>query len=253
MTASYKEKKRFLSSIVSVYGRKPVLEVLQDRSINCQKLHLADSNKPAEIVKDILNLAQKRHIDVVYHDRKALSRISKNSKQDQGVVIDIYNPKMKAIEALGSASDPQMRFMLLDNITNPQNVGMIIRSVAASGVEGIIIPSQGTASLNALVVKSSAGTLFKAPIYRCDTTDQALSVFKERGADIAILAGEATESIFEYAHHRANEVLYVMGNESDGVSKVSREAATHRLMIPMENGVESLNVAVAAALVSFTE
>jgi len=253
MTKSYEDKKRFFSSIISIFGRKPALEVIEDKSLNIYKLHLADSNKAVGIIQEIEEKAKKRHIEIQYHDRKALSHISKNAKQDQGVVVDIYNPKMRQLEQLEDEVDPQNRFVLLDNITNPQNVGMIIRSVAAANVAGIIIPERGNATLNALVIKSSAGTLFKAPIYKCNRTEQALEFFKKRNSEIAILAGEAKLSLFDYAADRDQETVYVMGNETEGVSKASRKAATRSLHIPMHNGIESLNVAVAAALVAFSE
>jgi uncharacterized protein (DUF2235 family) len=75
---SYQEKKAFYDRVITIYGRKPVLEALQDKSLPIHRLHLADSNKPTGIVADMLQLAQKRHIDVVYHSKQALSRISRN-------------------------------------------------------------------------------------------------------------------------------------------------------------------------------
>lgn len=252
MTADYQAKKQFLASMISVYGRKPALEMLEDKSLSIHRLHLADSNKPQGIIKDIIRAAESRNVEILYHDRKALSRISRNMKQDQGVVVDVHNAKMNLLSAETLTSESGVgHWLLLDNVTNPQNVGMIIRSAAAAGVNGLIIPRQANASLNALVVKSSAGTLFKAPILLCDTVAEALEVIQTQGLNIAVLAGEADDSLFNYAANDKVGTVYVMGNESDGVSKETRRAATHALSIPMHNEVESLNVAVAASLVAY--
>lgn len=252
MTSDYQAKKQFLASMISVYGRKPVLEMLEDRSLLIHKLHLADSNKPQGIIKDIIRAAESRDVEILYHDRKSLSRISRNMKQDQGVVVDVHNPKMNLLsKASLKSTEKTGQWLLLDNVTNPQNVGMIIRSAAAAGINGLIIPRQANASLNALVVKSSAGTLFKAPILLCDTVSEAIEIIQTQGLNIAVLAGEAKEDVFSFAATDGVGTVYVMGNESEGVSKETRKAATHALSIPMHNEVESLNVAVAASIVAY--
>jgi 23S rRNA (guanosine2251-2'-O)-methyltransferase len=94
----YKDKKKFFNSFITIYGRKPVLEALQDDSLAIHKIHLADSNKPAAIIKDIVALCQQRNIEVSYHDKKSLSRISRNSKQDQGIAADIAPDHYQSVE-----------------------------------------------------------------------------------------------------------------------------------------------------------
>ena len=85
----YKQKKEFFQKLITLYGRNVVVEVLQDKTINIYKLHLAQSNKYDNTIKKIIKLAKERDIEILYHDRDALSRISKNKKQDQGVAVDI--------------------------------------------------------------------------------------------------------------------------------------------------------------------
>ena len=86
-------KKRF-ENIITLYGRKPVLESLKDESIQVFRLHLSDSNKEGETINETLRLAELRGIEVVTHSRKELSRISKNGRQDQGVAVDIEPKSM---------------------------------------------------------------------------------------------------------------------------------------------------------------
>lgn len=248
---NYQSKKSFYSKVLTIYGRKPVLEALQDRSLSLHRLHLADSNKEQTIIRDIKRLAEQREVETLIHSKQELSRISKNAKQDQGVALDILCPQFSSLEDWledNSAQDCP-RLIALDNIHNPQNLGMIIRSVAAAGVDGLLLSSRGNAAIGPLVIKASAGTLFKAPIIHCDSLPKALSRLRETGFACYALRGDADDSLFDYARKEA--AVFVMGNETEGVSRDSSALCEHALLIPMANGVESLNVAVSAALVAF--
>jgi len=231
---------------LTIYGRKSCEEALQDKHLEVYKLHLADSNKPAAIIKNCIKLAEKRGIAVEYHAKRELSFISKNAKQDQGIALDIYSPKLQPLQALNAKEAKHI--LLLDNITNPQNIGMIIRSVAAGFLDGLVIPEKGCAALGPLVIKASTGTIFKAPIYRCKTTEEALSVIQGQ-YDIASLDLKAKTEFFDYNFNKPS--CLVLGNESVGVGDAVKKAANTALRITMNNEVESLNVAVTAALIAF--
>jgi 23S rRNA (guanosine2251-2'-O)-methyltransferase len=249
----YLEKKHFFNQLMTLYGRKPVLEVLNNPSLNIYRLHLADSNKPQGIINDIVMLAQRRNIDIHYHDRKQLSRISKNSKQDQGVCIDIICPLHNHYQDfLKISSDKsQIRLLALDRVTNPQNLGMIIRSACAGAIDGILLADKGNAKLDALVVKASAGTLFNAALLHCSKLNDALAHCKQHGAVIYGLSSHGTYSLSDPLDDRF--IIYVLGNESDGISKEILSLCNNTLYIPMRNQVESLNVAVTASLLAFRE
>lgn len=247
MTSEYQKKQAFLKQVISVYGRKPVLEVLEDFSLDVHKLHLADSNKPSKAIDDLVKLANARNVEIAYHSKQALSRISKNGKQDQGVVVDVLNQKQLDL----SQSDLTGKVYIgLDNVTNPQNVGMIIRSAAAAGVDGIIIPVNGNAALGPLVIKSSAGTLFKAPILRCDSSEDMIERCQQHNIRCVALAGEGTTDVFQ-TFSSAQPTLYIVGNETDGIDTHIKSRCDLLAKINMNNGVESLNVAVAASVVAF--
>lgn len=246
----YLDKKRFYDKLLTIYGRKAVLEAMQDESLEIYKLHLADTNKSGGIVAEIIQLAEQRGIEIDWHDRKSLSRISKNSKQDQGVAADIeIKGHQPLAEFLTSMKNRPFTLIALNNITNPQNLGMIIRSVCAGNVDGILLPSRGCASLSPLVIKASAGTLFRATLLRCETLLEGLKDLKKAGAEVCSLSSHASESLFNY--QPATSVVYVLGNETEGVSKEIELQADTQLAIPMNNGVESLNVAITAALIAF--
>lgn len=244
----YKKKKAFFDSMLTVFGRKPVLEALQDADIELYRLHLADSNRPDGIVKDILRLADKRGVEVCYHDRKALSRISKNSKQDQGVAADLKLSQYQSLTDFVAAAD-EYSLVALDGVSNPQNVGMIIRSVAASPATALLLPRKGCAALSPLVIKASAGALFKARIIYCNDIASGLLQLKDHGASVCTLSSHAKHSLYDYQPAAKN--VYVLGNETTGVSSQVESLSDTSINIPMRNGVESLNVAVTAALLAF--
>ena len=82
-------KKSFFDKVLTIYGRNAVMEALEDEAVSIHKLHLSKSNKDADVLEQMKSIASKRSIEVKYHDKQSLSRISKNAKQDQGVALDI--------------------------------------------------------------------------------------------------------------------------------------------------------------------
>lgn len=247
---AYLEKKKFFDGLLTVYGRKPVLEALQDKATNIHRLHLAESNKSAEILDDIIKLARAKGAEILYHDRSALSRISKNSSQDQGVAADLICRGFQTYDSfLEKNTGKQFTLLALDGVTNPQNLGMIIRSACAGNIDGILLPQQGTAQIDPLVIKASAGTVFRAPILRCKNLTEALKEFKTAGTVICSLSSHAKSTLKEFTQEQA--CIYVLGNETEGVSKEVSQLCNESVRIPMNNGVESLNVAVTAALIAF--
>lgn len=234
---------------LTLYGRKPALEALQDKALTIHCVHLAESNRPTGIIAQIIAEAEQRGVAIRHHDRQALSRISKNGRQDQGVALDVVCPRFMSLEAFIDVAEGSQAVLALDGLTNPQNVGMIIRSAVAAGIDGVLYPRRGIASMGPLVIKASAGNIFRAPIIRCDSTAAAVSSLKSHGYQVAILEASASASLFEF--NARGDVVCVLGGESDGISREVEALADTRLGIPMANGVESLNVAVTAALVAF--
>ena len=234
---------------LTLFGRKPALEALEDTSLAIHCLHLADSNRSGGIIAQIISEAQRRGITIRYHDRQALSRISKNGRQDQGVALDVVCPNFITLQAFVDLPVKPRTVLALDGVTNPQNVGMIIRSAVAAGIDGLLYPKRGIASLGPLVIKASAGNVFRAPIIRCDATTSAVTALKAKGYQVATFEASAKTSLFEFK--AADNLVCVLGGESDGIGREVAALADTRLTIPMANGVESLNVAVTAALVSF--
>ncbi len=244
----YLAKKAFFDKVLTIYGRNAVMEALEDEAVTIHKLHLSKSNKDAEVLENMKEISKRRNIEVKYHDKQSLSRISKNAKQDQGVALDIV------LQHFGDEKEFMLnninyRIIALDGITNPQNLGMIIRSCAAGNVDAILLPTKGAAQISPLVIKASAGTLFKMPIIKTSNLKETLGAFKQDGADVYTLSSHAKSAYKEQEY--GDKTIFVLGNESEGVSKAVEFVCTKSIAIPMQRGVESLNVAVTASLLAF--
>lgn len=245
---TYLNKKSFFDKMLTIYGRNAVVEALEDNTIEIYKLHLSNSNKNEGVIKEIKALANKREIEIAYHDKATLSRISKNAKQDQGVALDIILAHSSNEDEF-IANHTNYRILALDRVQNPQNLGMIIRSAAAGNIDAIMIQDASSAKISPLVIKASAGTLFKLPIIKSRGLYKSLKKFKEQGSSIYTLSSHATQSYKEAKY--GNKTIFVLGNESEGVSPEIEELSTASIAIPMNRGVESLNVAVTASLLAF--
>ena len=248
-TEAYQKKKAFFERMITLYGRNVVEEVLDDMSVEVHTLHLAESNKTEGVIERILAKAEARGIPVKYHPKAALSRISKNAKQDQGVAVDIIAPTYRNAASLVDDTAATGRILALDGIHNPQNLGMIIRSAAAGRIDGIVLPRQGGAKLSPLVMKASAGTLFKIPIYYCDALPAVLAALKEKGWSVFGLSSHADETL--HTLKVPEKAVFILGNESEGMGDAAARLCDRAVAIPMRRGVESLNVAVTAALLAF--
>ena len=247
-SAEYLAKKFFFDKIITIYGRNAVLEALEDTSVSIHKLHFADSNKSAEQLKQMVILAEKRDIEIAYHDKKVLSRISKNAKQDQGVALDIVLEQALSEEEF-LANNTSFRLLALDGVLNPQNLGMIIRSAAAGNVDAILLPTKNSAQISPLVIKASVGTIFRLPIIKTKNLAKTLVKFKAQKSEVYTLSSHAKNNY--KARTYGSKTVFVLGNESEGVTKEVELLSTASISIPMNRGVESLNVAVTASLLAF--
>ena len=138
---------------------------------------------------------------------------------------------------------------MLDGLQNPANLGLVLRSLCAAGVAGIILPKRGCAPLNPLAIKASAGVAFKAPIWICDSAEEAAELLIKAGFDLLGLRGRGEESLYESTW--VGKTVWVLGNESEGISPEVIPYIKRWVYLPMTSGVESLNAAVAGSIVAF--
>lgn len=233
---------------VTVYGRKPVLEALADRGLTVDKVLLAD-NAHGSAVREIMDAAQGRGVPVTRATPHRVKLLAGNGRHDQGVLADVVAPRMRPLEVFLDDAPAAASVLVLDQITNPANVGMILRTATAAGLDGVVLPRRGVPGVDPLVVKASAGVAFHAPVLRCGTAIEACTALAAAGFALFGLAADGAESIFTAALPERS--AFVLGNETDGVSPAVRDVVAGWLTIPMSGGVESLNVASAAAVLAF--
>jgi 23S rRNA (guanosine2251-2'-O)-methyltransferase len=236
-------------TFITIYGRMPVLEVLQDDSLEVDKLIVAD-NARGDNLERILALARRRGIEVRSAPPHRVKMLAGNGKQDQGVLADVVAPRMRTIgEFTERLPRGRCHLLVLDGVNNPQNVGMIIRTATAAGLAGVVLPRAGSPDIDPLVIKASAGVAFRAPVIRCRTGAEAAEELSRAGFRVYGLSGAARTSL--YAEQLPDRAAFVLGNETGGVTEATADWVETWLSIPMAGGVESLNVATAAAVVCF--
>jgi 23S rRNA (guanosine2251-2'-O)-methyltransferase len=235
-------------TFITVYGRKPVLEALGDEALQVDKVVLADEAR-GEPVRAIIAAARARGVPVQRASAHRVKVLSGNGKHDQGVLADVVAPGMAPVdEFVADLRNDPAAVLVLDGVTNPANVGMVLRSATAAGLDGVLLPRRGVPGIEPLVVKASAGVAFRAPVLRASTAQEGCSVL--RGAGFGVFGLDAGGASLLDAD-LPRRVALVLGNETDGLSAAVRAECDGMLAIPMQGGVESLNVASAGAVAAF--
>jgi 23S rRNA (guanosine2251-2'-O)-methyltransferase len=177
-----------------------------------------------------------------------------NGHHDQGVLADVLAPGMRPLadylDDLGDLpSDTPCALLVLDAVTNPANVGMVLRGATAAGVDGVVLPRRGVPAIDPLVVKASAGVAFRAPVLRVGTAAEGCAALRSAGVAVLGLDGAATRSLL--SDPLPERLALVLGNETDGLSAPVRAECDDLVAIPLRNDVESLNVAAAATVAAY--
>jgi 23S rRNA (guanosine2251-2'-O)-methyltransferase len=235
---------------VTVYGFRPVLAALADDRLALDKVMVAEGARGPS-VREIVAAAEARQVPVVRAAASRISLLTGSPRHDNGVLADVVAPQMRSLAAaLDRRHHERPRtILLLDGITTPANVGMILRTATAAGLDGIVVPHRGVAGIDPLVVKASAGVAFRAPILRCETASEAAERLVDTGYAVVGLAADATVTLFDLP--LPTHVAFVLGSETTGVTADVRRHVGEWVRIPMPGAVESLNVASAAAVVAF--
>ena len=243
-------------TFITVYGRKPVLEALTDPALTVDKI-VADERLlggARGTLSAILSVARAQGVPVQGASAHRVKVLAGNGHHDQGVLADVVAPGMRLLEdyldeLADLPRDTPCSLLVLDAVTNPANVGMVLRGATAAGVDGVVLPRRGVPAIDPLVVKASAGVAFRAPVLRVGTAVEGCALLRRAGVAVYGLAGEATLSLM--ADPLPERIALVLGNETDGLSEAVREELDDLVSIPMRGGVESLNVASAAAVAGY--
>lgn len=237
-----------------VAGRNPAREQLEKDAGRIEKVLLQKGGSGS--LKQMEHLGRKEGIPIQFVPKARLDQLVPGVNH-QGVVLAVapiaYLDVDEMLRRIAPDNDAvrEMKpvIVVLDHIQDPHNLGAIVRSCAATGVRGLIIPERGAAPVTAAAVKTSAGTMSRVMVARAGNLLQLVEQLKERGYWIAGADGGGETPMTTMDWDRP--LALVIGSEEKGMSRTVSEACDYRISIPMEEGVESLNASVAAALLLF--
>jgi 23S rRNA (guanosine2251-2'-O)-methyltransferase len=244
------------ATAIAVFGRRTVIEAMHAAAAGHLQVDAVRVGRdtPRSYRTDLRAACRPFDIDPVECAARDVHELSRDARHDQGVAALVHLRGVAPVESFtaglhGRRAARPTRLIALDNVTNPQNVGMIVRSALAAGMDGVLWPLEGAPWVSGLVIKASAATVFRTPIATCDTLPDGLHHLRDRGFTAFGLTGDARDSVFH--HDGPHRAVYVVGSETEGISPTTLDALDGTLAIPMANGVESLNAAVAASVLAF--
>ncbi|GAA3700902.1 23S rRNA (guanosine(2251)-2'-O)-methyltransferase RlmB [Gordonia hankookensis] len=231
-----------------VLGRNPVLECLR-AGVPATALYLATNSEPDERVAESVKMAGDFGVAILEVGKNELDRLSSNGLH-QGIALQVpeyqyAHPDDLMRDAVDSGTPPLL--VALDNITDPRNLGAVIRSVAAFGGHGVLIPQRRSASVTAVAWRTSAGAAARLPVAQAPNLTRTLKDWAADGAQLVGLDTEGDVTLDEY--DGTGPTVIVVGSEGKGLSRLVRETCDSIMSIPMAGDVESLNASVAAGVV----
>lgn len=232
-----------------VTGRNSVVEALRTR-IPATTLYIAARIEMDDRVKEAMKVATNRGIPILEVMRPELDRLAGDGGVHQGIALKVppyeyAHPNELLDEVL--ASDQTPLFVALDGITDPRNLGAIIRSTAAFGGHGVIVPQRRSVGVTAAAWRTSAGAAARVPVAMAPNLTQTLKALKERGVFVLGLDGGGDVSLpgLDFADR---PIVIVVGSEGKGLSRLVTETCDAIVSIPIEAATESLNAGIAASV-----
>lgn len=233
-----------------VYGINPVREGLQSSRRRPLELFLLRGSKGGRLA-ELSRLADHHGVPVQIRDRQDLDRLAGHSHH-QGALLRLepfpFEDLGQLLEQWRRSNRPGF-FLLLDGITDPHNLGALLRSADAAGCHGVILPKDRAAPITGVVDKSSAGALEHIPLCRVTNLARTIDELKKEGIWVYGLAGEGSESI--YQTDLTGDIALVVGGEGSGLRLNVQRHCDSLLTIPMGGHVSSLNASVAGGVAMF--
>ena len=233
-------------------GRNSVVEGLRAK-VPATGLFIATRIEMDDRVKEAINLANARGIPVGEVTRPEIDRMTGNDAVHQGIALQVppYNyqhPSELLDKILSRGQKPLL--VALDGITDPRNLGAIIRSVAAFGGQGVIVPQRRSVGVTASAWKTSAGAASRIPVALAANLNATIKEFQKRGLFVIGLDGGGDMSLPSFK--LGNEpLLLVIGSEGKGLSRLVQENCDAIVSIPISKDTESLNAGIAASVVLY--
>jgi 23S rRNA (guanosine2251-2'-O)-methyltransferase len=223
-----------------IYGLRPVVEAL--RSKRREVREVLDSVGDREISSE----AAVRGIPVKRVPRDRVEELARGGVH-QGMVARVGPYPYSGLEEILAAPDPLV--VVLDRVTDPRNLGAVLRAADGAGVTGVVVPKDRAAGVTPAAVKASAGASEHVPVARETNLRRALE--KMKGAGIWVYGAEDGAASAYTKLDLSGSIAFVLGSEGRGLRRLVREGCDGAVSIPMRGAVSSLNVSVAAAVLLF--
>jgi 23S rRNA (guanosine2251-2'-O)-methyltransferase len=232
----------------TVAGRNAVVEALR-AGVPVKALYVAERIDSDDRVREVLKIAAERGVSVLEAPRPELDRLTAGAVH-QGVALTIpayeYAHPDDLLTIARDAGQPPL-VVALDGVTDPRNLGAVVRSAAAFGAHGVVVPERRSAGMSVGAWKTSAGAAARIPVARATNLARQLRAYAEAGLFVVGLAGDGTVDMSEL--EVATEPLcLVVGSEGAGMSRIVTQACDVVAQIPIARDVESLNAGVAAGI-----
>jgi len=232
-----------------VTGRNSVLEALRAK-IPATAFYIAQRVEMDDRVKEMLSIATHRGIPVMEVTRQELDRMAGFDGVHQGVAVKVppyeYAHPQDLLEKVIDKGEVPL-FVALDGVTDPRNLGAIIRSAAAFGGHGIILPQRRSAGVNSAAWKTSAGAAARIPVALATNLTTQLKEFKKQGVFVLGLDGDGDVSLPDL-QLADRPVVIVVGSEGKGLSRLVTETCDQIVSIPISAATESLNAGIATSV-----
>jgi 23S rRNA (guanosine2251-2'-O)-methyltransferase len=232
-----------------VYGVHAIEEALAGGE-RLRAIHVADDRKRDAALRALLASAKERNDAVRFEQRPFFARLPFKSHQGVVAVAPPFGYVTLA-EAIGRkrAESPRL-FVLLDHLTDPHNVGAVVRTAECAGADAVVLPDRRSAGINATVRKAAAGAATHIPIARVSNLADAIRVMKKAGIWVAGADG-GPEAMEMYRADLRVDLALAIGAEGSGLSPLIKRECDYLLRIPMLGEINSLNASVAAALLLY--
>ncbi|TJY67240.1 23S rRNA (guanosine(2251)-2'-O)-methyltransferase RlmB [Arthrobacter sp. CAU 1506] len=237
-----------------VTGRNSVVEALR-AGVPAKALHVAVRIEMDDRVKESLKIAAERGIPVLESHKPELDRMTDDAVH-QGLALQI--PPYEYQDALELAEETMAQFkkgyinnaplfVALDGITDPRNLGAIIRSASAFSGHGVVVPERRSVGMTASAWKTSAGAAVRVPVAKANNLTNTLKAFQQLGIFVLGLDGEGDVSLPDLSL-ATEPVCLVVGSEGKGLSRLVRENCDQIVSIPIDSAMESLNASMAVGI-----
>ena len=234
-----------------VEGRQAVRELLLAQRRKVHEVWISGDLEGSDAVEDIVAIAGANRVPIVYVARKKLDMLAR-SEAPQGVLAQAAAlPEAEFGKFLRRRGSQPPFLVAVDGVTDPGNLGAIVRSCDGAGVDAVVVPRHRAVHVTPTVAKASAGAIEYVPIIVVSGLPSALQRMRDAGIWVIGLDDAADRSLFEIDELATDAVCMVLGAEGAGLSRLVRERCDLIVGIPMGGRLSSLNVSAAAALATY--